>query len=124
MSPTRFPISFDAAYAALSRLLLLPPSDAYVELAGNEVKVRMAWGFRASFDRATVRSTSVLTTRPISRGVHGFNGRWLVNGSGDGILVLTLAPVQRGYVMGFPVRLKELQVSVEDPQGLARALGG
>jgi hypothetical protein len=59
---------------------------------------------------------------PLTRGVHGWAGRWLVNGAGDGIVVLNLDPLQRGYVMGFPVKLRELRVSVDDPSALATAL--
>jgi len=54
--------------------------------------------------------------------VHGFAGRWLVNGSGRGILTLDLKPAQRGYVMGFPVRLRELQVSLERPEDVSAML--
>jgi hypothetical protein len=58
----------------------------------------------------------------LTRGVHGWAGRWLVNGAGDGILVISLNPWQRGYVIGFPVTLRELLVSVDDPSALAIAL--
>lgn len=58
----------------------------------------------------------------ITRGVHGWAGRWLVNGAGDGILAIDLEPRQRAYVMGFPIRLRQLLVSVEDPRALATAL--
>jgi hypothetical protein len=54
--------------------------------------------------------------------VHGWAGRWLVNGAGDGILTIDLEPSQRAYVMGFPVKLRQLQVSVDVPAGLAKAL--
>jgi hypothetical protein len=120
MSTKRFPIRFDRAYGVLSTALFLPPSASWVEVDGAEVQVRMGWAFRARFPRAAVASAAVL----VSRGVHGFAGRWLVNGSGEGILTLTLAPAQRGYVLGLPVRLRELLVSVEDPAGLAAALAG
>ena len=60
--------------------------------------------------------------KPLSRGVHGWAGRWLVNGSGDRIVNIALEPSQRGYVMAFPVRLRNLLVSVEDPTGLITAL--
>ena len=56
--------------------------------------------------------------------MHGFAGRWLVNGSGEDILTIDLEPVQRAYVMGFPVRLRQLMVSVADPAALASALAG
>jgi hypothetical protein len=53
--------------------------------------------------------------------VHGFGGRWLVNGSGRGILSIQLITVQRAYVMGLPVQLRELLVSVRDWPALAAA---
>jgi hypothetical protein len=124
MSATRFPIRFDRAYGALSTALFMSPSASYVEIDGDEVAVRMGWGFRAHFPLSAVRSTVLLGTEPISRGVHGWRGRWLVNGSGRGIVVIDLAPVQRGFVTGFPVRLRQLMVSVQDPDGLMAALGG
>jgi hypothetical protein len=121
-TPMRFPIRFDAAYKVLSYAVLIPPSDSYLEISGDQIHVRMAWAFRAKFSRLSVASTTRLNERPLSRGVHGFSGRWL-NGSGDGILVIDLKPVERGYVMGFPVRLKQLMVSVDEPVALAAALG-
>ena len=120
----RFPIRFDGAYRFLSAALWLSPSESFVELQGGEVLVRMGWAFRARFPGSAVRSATDYRQRPLSRGVHGFAGRWLVNGSGDGIVRLELEPRQRGYVMGFPVRLRSLFVSVEDPAGLIAALHG
>jgi hypothetical protein len=122
MNVDRFPIRFDAAYGALSTLLLMRPSDAFVEVDGAEVRVRMAWSFRARFPRAAVAAAVAYRRRPLSRGVHGFAGRWLVNGSGDGIVDLTLDPTQRAHVLGFPVRLRNLLVSVEEPARLMAAL--
>jgi hypothetical protein len=118
----RFPIRFDSGYRALSSLLLLAPSDSFVEVEGDEVRVRMGWAFRARFPRAAVASARDFGTRPLSRGVHGFAGRWLVNGSGEGIVSLSLEPRQRAYVLGFPVKLRELLVSVESPGALRSAL--
>jgi hypothetical protein len=123
-TPTRFPIRFDAWYAALSSVLLLPKTSAYVEIAGDEIRVRMGWAFRARFPRSAVASVVESRERPVSRGVHGFAGRWLVNGSAQGILVIGLKPTQRAYVLGFPVRLRQLLVSVDDPFALAKALTG
>ena len=102
--------------------LLIHPSRSFVEVEGGEVRVRMAWGFRARFPRSSVTSASESRKEPLSRGVHGFAGRWLVNGSGRGIVSIELEPRQRGYVMGFPVRLRQLLVSVEDPIALMKAL--
>jgi hypothetical protein len=119
----RLPIRFDPWYGVLSTGLFLQPASSFVEVNGDEVRVRMAWAFRARFPRTAVRAAVPYERRPpLSRGVHGFAGRWLVNGSGEGIVSLHLEPRQTAYVLGFPVRLRELLVSVEDPPGLIAAL--
>jgi len=120
----RFPISFDPWYRVLSAALLLLPSSAYVEILDAEVRVRMGWGFRATFPRTAVARTSLPSNHPLSRGVHGWAGKWLVNGSGRQIVAIDLEPEQRAKVMGFPVRLRCVMVSVEDPDGLRGALSG
>jgi hypothetical protein len=38
------------------------------------------------------------------------------------IVAIRLDPLQRGHVLGFPVELRELAVSVEDRDGLLDAL--
>jgi hypothetical protein len=118
----RFPILFDAWYGILSRLLFLLPSNSFVAVNGQQVNVRMSWAFSSCFPRTAVVAVVIVETRPLSRGVHGFAGRWLVNGSADGILAIDLHPPQRAYVMGFPVRLRQLLVSVAEPEALAASL--
>ena len=54
--------------------------------------------------------------------MHGWNGRWLVNGSSHGIVRIDLDPAQRAWVVGLPVSLRTLRVSVEDPDALIAAL--
>jgi hypothetical protein len=122
VKPQRFPIHFDRWYGILSSALFLPPVSSYVEVNAGEVRVQMGWAFRSHFPRAAIALAAETHERPLSRGVHGFAGRWLVNGSGRGILTIYLKPAQRGYVMGFPVRLRELMVSVAEPSALAAAL--
>jgi hypothetical protein len=122
-NPARFPIKFDAFCALFFRTVLVSPSDSYVAIDGSEVSVRMGWAFRARFDRARVRDTAIPGKRiALTRGVHGWGGRWLVNGAGDGILTVDLDPPQRAHVLGFPVSLRQLTVSVDDPAALAAAL--
>jgi hypothetical protein len=118
----RFPIMFDRFYGALSTALFMPPAKSYVEVGGGEIRVRMSWGFAAHFSKSTVKEVSRLARKPISRGVHGFAGRWLVNGSGNGIVIIDLDPPQRGYVMGFPVKLRQLMISVEEPEQFMAAV--
>ena len=122
MKPQRFPIKFDKWYGYLSTALFLPPSSSYVEITEEDVLVQMGWAFQCRFPRTAVSLTTVANESPLSRGVHGFAGRWLVNGSGQGIVNIHLTPAQRGYVMGFPVRMRHLMVSVAEPSALAAAL--
>lgn len=122
--PQRFPILFDAWYAILSRLVFIPPSNSYVEVSSFQVCVRMSWAFRSCFPKSSIVSVAEAHVHPMSRGVHGFSGRWLVNGSGKGIVTIDLVPAQRAYVMGVPVRLRQLMVSVAEPAAVAAALGG
>jgi hypothetical protein len=122
MPPRRFPILFDTWYAVLSSALLLPPAKAYVEIDAEQVRVRMGWAFRSRFPKTAVALAEATPERPLSRGVHGFAGKWLVNGAGRGMLTIRLTPDQRGYVMGFPVSLRQLMLSVAEPSALAAAL--
>jgi hypothetical protein len=118
----RYPISFDGWYRPLSTLVGLPPATSYVEIDDAQIEVRMGWGFRARFPRTAVASVPTYEGFVVSRGVHGFAGRWLVNGSGRGIVRIQLNPTQRAHVAGFPVRLRELLVSVDEPRALVTAL--
>jgi hypothetical protein len=122
--PVRFPIRFDDWYRPLSWAVLMPPGDAYLEVGESDVHARMSWAFRATFARSAVESATRWARAPISRGVHGFAGRWLVNGAGDRILSIKLEPRQRARVVGVPVALRELLVSVDDPAALAQAITG
>ena len=91
---------------------------------GSDVVVRMGWAFRTRFPRAAVASVAPAPDRWLTRGVHGFGGRWLVNGAGTGIRRIDLEPPQRAFVAGVAIRLKQLLVSVEDPDALCAALTG
>ena len=121
-----FTIRFDAFSRVLmtplgmgrrrSRITIIPGDN------GDTVHVRMGWGFRATFPRSAVAATERPTRRPISRGVHGWRGKWLVNGAGRPLVAITLQPRQRAWVVGVPVRLSHLIVSVDDPDGFVEAL--
>jgi hypothetical protein len=119
----RFPIRFDRWFRGLSTALLLPPEASWMEVSEREVEVRMGYAFRARFPRSAVHRADQRRRRILgSRGVHGFAGRWLVNGSAQGLVTVELGSPQRARVLGFPVRLRELVVSVERPTDLVAAL--
>lgn len=122
--PARFPIRFSSANGVLFRGFLIPPSRAFVELGDETIRVRMGWGFSARMPRRLVARAGPGKPPAIrlTAGAHGWGGRWLVNGAPDGIVDIDLAEPVRAFVAGFPVRLKILSVSLEDPDGFLAAL--
>ncbi|MFM2416631.1 MAG: hypothetical protein RL385_1354 [Pseudomonadota bacterium] len=119
----RFQISFDPWYRLLSRACFISPAQADMTISKRIVDVRMAWAFHARFSLESVVTARAGEHGVVSRGVHGLGGRWLVNGSGRGLVVLRLAEGTRARVLGVPVALGELTISVEDPAGVLTALG-
>ena len=115
---TRIPIKY-GTLSWLLRLCLVPPRSAYVEREGADIVVHMGWSFRARFPTDAVVATKAYGRR-ISIGVHGWRGRWLVNGATEPIVGLILREPVRAYIIGFPIRLREVLVSVEDPEALLR----
>ena len=96
---TRIPIKYSKIWAWLLTIMLLPQRFSYLEADGDTIKVRMSYGFRARFTRGDV--SSVDTNRPVvSIGVHGWRGRWLVNGAHRPIARITFALPIRARVLG------------------------
>src|SRR5919197_1887331 len=121
--PRRFPIRISSFNGILFRGLLISPANAFVELDGDTILVRLAWAFSARIPRRLVARAGPgrPPTIPFTAGAHGWGGRWLVNGSADGIVTMELSERVRANVAGFPVRLRELSVSLEDPEGFLAA---
>jgi hypothetical protein len=118
---SRFPIKYSKIWSWLLRSLLLPPRLAYLEVDGNDVRVRMSWAFRSRFGRGDI--SAVGTHRPVaSIGVHGWRGRWLVNGAHRPIARITFALPVTARVLGVTVHVRQLLVSVDDVAELQRAL--
>lgn len=125
MAPRRFPIRFTGLNRALS-IIGIPRERSWVEIDEERLRVRMGWAFRLDVPRVQVRSAQPENRRVWSWGVHGWRGRWLVNGSSTGIVRIELSPPGRARALPwpFPVSVRELRVSVEDPHDLVAALGG
>lgn len=118
---TRIPIKYSRAYAWLLTILLMPRSSAYIEIDGDTIRVRMSWAFRSRFSRGDI--SGVTAQRPVvSVGVHGWRGRWLVNGTHRPIARITFALPVAARVLGVRVSVRELLVSVDDVAQLQRAL--
>jgi len=95
-------------------------SRVLVTRTGLDVQLGLA--FRALVPRSSIRAARRWRGRVYGWGAHGWRGRWLVNGSSKGIVVFQLDPPATGRVVGFKVKIRELAVSLEDPEGLCQAL--
>ena len=102
-------------------LLCLTPRRSYLELAADRVRVRMGWGFRADIPRPSLRAPRRVSNA-ISIGVHGRRGRWLVNGAAGPLVAVAIDPPAPARVLGVPIRLRELIVSVPDPDAVIAEL--
>jgi hypothetical protein len=116
----RIPIRF-GRLKALFTALGITRGRAYLDVAPNLVRVRMGWGFCADVPRPSIRSVRRVRNA-VSIGVHGWRGRWLVNGASGPLVAIAIDPSAPARVMGFPIRLRELIVSVEDPDAVIAAL--
>jgi len=122
MTTTSIPIRF-GRLRWLFIVLAMSPRSSRIALTDDTVDVRMGWAFHTTFPRASVR-TATVADRPVwwSIGVHGWRGEWLVNGSADGVVWLAIEPSARARVLGFPVALRRLGVSVDAPSALVHEL--
>jgi hypothetical protein len=99
-----------------------------VEIGAGEVRVRMG-SFKLDIPRSSVRSVRPSQAKVGgTTGVHGGRGRWLVNGSAEGLVELAVDPPGRispsiDTLFGFgPSHVRLLTVSLEDPDGFIGAM--
>jgi hypothetical protein len=105
-------------------LLASGPGRSGIAVGDADVAIEMGVSFGGRAPLPSVTSVRPLEETVISRGVHGWRGDWLVNGAGDGLVEIRFEPPLKAHVLGFPVRVRRLRVSVDDPAGLVRALEG
>jgi hypothetical protein len=118
----RFEIDYSRWNKRFFGLLGLGPRFSEVVIDDTDLRVRMGWAFRAHVPRADVRRVAA-TERPFfAWGVHGWRGRWLVNGSSDGIVAVEIDPPARAWTLGIPIRLRTVYVSLTDPAAFIAAL--
>jgi hypothetical protein len=119
----RFEMSFNGFNRVLFGILGIGPKRTRIELDDESLLVRLSYGFSARVPRSAITGTERYTGRVGGWGAHGWRGVWLVNGSSKGIVRVSIDPVQRAAVIGFPVKLRELLVSVTEPDAFMAALG-
>jgi hypothetical protein len=103
------------------------PGRGGVEVDSAVLRVRMA-GFHLDIPRASVRSASRSALRTRSIGVHGGHGRWLVNGSYNGLVELTIEPPcyipRQPSTLFLRSKVSSLTISLVDPDGFIAAVEG
>jgi hypothetical protein len=102
------------------------PAGGRIEVDAGELRLRMA-DFKVDVPRASVRraARSSHQTRG-TIGVHAKGGRWLANGSADGLVEIEIDPpchTERGLSTLFRrMKVTELIVSLVDPDGFIAAV--
>ncbi|HZI45659.1 MAG TPA: hypothetical protein VFD53_10585 [Ilumatobacter sp.] len=120
----RFAIGYSRWNKRFLGLLGLGPRFSEVVVDDANLRVRMGWAFHAEVPRADIRRVAA-TERPFfAWGVHGWRGRWLVNGSSDGIVGVEVDPPARAWTLGIPFRLRTVHISLADPNAFIAALTG
>lgn len=103
----------------------LGPSFSGVDLDAEELRMRFGWGFTMRAPRSSVARAGRFDHHVwYSLGAHtNLRGRWLVNGSGHGLVRIILSERGSGTSSGFPIHPHDVLVSLEDPDGFLAALG-
>jgi hypothetical protein len=123
-APQWFTLRYGAFSRSMLRLIGSGPTHSGIAISDADLAIKMGRSFDGRAPRTSVTSARALTDTVISRGVHGWRGDWLVNGDGSGLVELLFEPPMPGHVLMFPVRVRRLRVSVDDPEGLVAAVGG
>ena len=127
-----FPITFDRPSRIPMTGLGVGPNVSRVKVSPSTIDIRLGWAFQAVIPRQAVASVRPLTGGlselhgPLGlsglRGVNYWRGTALVNGAGTGLVEIMLDPPEWVRLGPFPVRMRQLIVSTEDPSGLVAAL--
>jgi hypothetical protein len=117
-----FPVSYSSVLLPLFKVMRLGPRQSGAWVSEDSVRVVMGWGFRSTFPRSSVQKIGPDSEAVTAWGVHGWRGRWLVNGSSSGIVRLDIEPAAQAWVVGVPVKLKTLWLSVTSPGELIEEL--
>ena len=98
------------------------PSRASLDIGPDSLRVRFGWAFRAEIPLSSIAGAQLDDRWVGVIGVHGWAGRWIVNGAMSGIVTITIEPPATARASLFPVLLKEVRLSVEDREQLIAAL--
>ena len=122
MAPLR---SFNFRYGVfrpLLSILAMGPMFSRIALDDDTLRVRMGWAFRTTIPLRQITGARTRDGLVSGIGVHGWNGRWLVNGAATGLVTISVDPAVRAW-MPVPIKVRELTLSLEDPDTFLAALG-
>ena len=125
MKSVQFRFSYNAFIRVLMTPMLLGPRYSTVRVDHDRVSVGMGfggWAFVAQVPTASITEVTRVAGPVLGWGVHGWRGLWLVNGSSKGLVRMTIEPKARGRCLGFPLRIRQLTVSLADPDGFVKAV--
>jgi hypothetical protein len=114
-------LRYERWFLPFSVPLGLGPKQSEVAIDGDTLRVKFGWGFEADIPLRSITKAEPNSDKLYSWGAHGWRGRWLVNGSSKGIVELSIDPPVRASVVGVPINLCTLYVSVTDPEALIAA---
>ena len=114
-------LRFDRWFLPLSVPFGLGPKNSELRVEAGDLHVKMGWAFSADSPLTSIESAGPIHTRVFSAGVHYGFGRWLVNGSVKGLVKLTIAPPAQAKMWKRSVTVRELWISVTDPDTLIAA---
>jgi hypothetical protein len=125
MKSVQFQFSYNAFIRVLMIPMLLGPRHSTVQVDDDRISVRMGfggWGFTAAVPTVSITEVKRVAGPVLGWGVHGWRGLWLVNGSSKGLVRMTIEPRAPGHCLGFPLRIRQLTVSLADPDGFVKAV--
>lgn len=99
---------------ALRLLLLVLFVRPRVEVSRQVLLVSLGWSFRVAVPRGAIQAVDSVPWRRYSIGAHGWRGRWLVNTTTEPLVRIRIDPATHGRILGFPIRVRELTLSIDD----------
>jgi hypothetical protein len=115
-------LRYERWFLPLSVPFGLGPKHSDIRIDGESLHVSMGWGFNGDIPLASITAAVQDSDMVGGFGVHGFRGRWLVNGSSKGLVRLTIDPPAPAKAAGVPIKVNTLRVSVTDPDELIAAV--
>ena len=86
-----------------------------VEVTDTAVVVQLGLAWRVTIPRTSIVAARREARTTLSAGAHGWRGRWLVNTVGRNLVNLTIDPAVTARLLGVPVTVRDLAISLEDP---------